>query len=203
MDSPNQSNSNCRQPTAFIFMGVAGCGKSTAAADFLSHLASSHSTTSAPLIEADDFHSPENKAKMSAGAPLTDADRWPWLAALGAAIAQSLRPRRPSPHPGRCCGHMLCAQANVPALFDRHHRPDVQGGAHCVCVARCAAARVGSAAACALGALYGCGHACVTVGHVGGADIGLWRWRLRARISSCACGLWIRSRWTADPRNGG
>jgi gluconokinase len=33
--------------------------------------------------EGDDFHPPANIAKMSAGTPLTDEDRWPWLDAIG------------------------------------------------------------------------------------------------------------------------
>jgi gluconokinase len=32
-----------------------------------------------PFLDADDFHPPANVAKMAAGEPLTDADRWPWL----------------------------------------------------------------------------------------------------------------------------
>jgi gluconokinase len=31
------------------------------------------------FLDADDFHPPANVAKMAAGTPLTDADRWPWL----------------------------------------------------------------------------------------------------------------------------
>jgi gluconokinase len=38
--------------------------------------------------EADEFHPPENIAKMSAGTPLTDDDRWPWLSAIAAWIGQ-------------------------------------------------------------------------------------------------------------------
>jgi hypothetical protein len=33
-------------------------------------------------FDADDFHSAANKAKMSGGQPLTDADRKPWLEAM-------------------------------------------------------------------------------------------------------------------------
>lgn len=53
-------------------MGVAGCGKTTAAALLAGRLG-------ATFAEGDEFHSPENIAKMSQGAPLTDEDRWPWL----------------------------------------------------------------------------------------------------------------------------
>eukprot|EP00900_Chrysochromulina_parva_P005497 jgi/Chrpa1/14949/Chrysochromulina_OHIO_Genome00022420-RA len=63
-----------------VFMGVCGCGKSTVAELYARH-------TDAVLIEADFFHPPENIAKMSAGTPLTDADRAGWLAALATRIA--------------------------------------------------------------------------------------------------------------------
>ena len=36
-----------------------------------------------PFADADDFHPPANVTKMSAGVPLDDADRWPWLRAVG------------------------------------------------------------------------------------------------------------------------
>ena len=57
-------------------MGVAGSGKSTLAAALAERL-------SWPMIEGDDFHSDENKARMRAGVPLTDADREGWLRSLG------------------------------------------------------------------------------------------------------------------------
>jgi carbohydrate kinase (thermoresistant glucokinase family) len=38
------------------------------------------------LLEGDQFHPPANVAKMAAGTPLTDEDRWPWLRAISAAI---------------------------------------------------------------------------------------------------------------------
>ena len=63
-----------------VFMGVSGCGKSTVAEMYAQR-------TSATLIEADGFHPPENIAKMSAGIPLTDADRAGWLAAMSARLA--------------------------------------------------------------------------------------------------------------------
>ena len=56
-------------------MGVAGSGKSTLAAALAERL-------SWPMIEGDDFHSDENRAKMHAGVPLTDADREGWLRTL-------------------------------------------------------------------------------------------------------------------------
>jgi gluconokinase len=61
--------------TTIIVMGVAGSGKSTAAKLLAERLGW-------PMAEGDDFHSPENKAKMAAATPLTDEDRKPWLEAI-------------------------------------------------------------------------------------------------------------------------
>ncbi len=63
--------------TVLLVMGVSGCGKTTVAAGVAAGLGWA-------LLEGDDFHPPANKAKMAAGTPLTDADRWPWLAAIAA-----------------------------------------------------------------------------------------------------------------------
>ncbi|WP_179508835.1 gluconokinase [Sphingomonas melonis] len=60
-------------------MGVSGSGKSTLSARLGTALG-------CPVLEGDAFHSAENVAKMQAGHPLTDADRWPWLDRLGAAL---------------------------------------------------------------------------------------------------------------------
>ena len=64
---------------AIVAMGVSGCGKSTLIAHLAEHLA-------CPAFEGDDFHSEASIAKMRAGQPLDDADRWPWLDRLGTAI---------------------------------------------------------------------------------------------------------------------
>ncbi|MFI2557115.1 gluconokinase [Nocardia farcinica] len=53
-------------------MGVAGSGKTTVGAALAAAL-------NVPYAEADSFHRPDSIAKMSAGVPLTDADREPWL----------------------------------------------------------------------------------------------------------------------------
>ena len=65
--------------TIVIVMGVSASGKTTIAED----LAAAEGWT---LLEGDSFHPPANVAKMAAGTPLTDEDRWPWLRAIAAAI---------------------------------------------------------------------------------------------------------------------
>jgi carbohydrate kinase (thermoresistant glucokinase family) len=55
-----------------VVMGVSGSGKSTTGAALAR-------TLGWPFVEGDDLHPPENVAKMAAGVPLTDTDRWPWL----------------------------------------------------------------------------------------------------------------------------
>lgn len=66
-----------------VVMGVTGAGKTTVG----QRLAK---TLGWRFHDADDFHPPANKAKMNAGIPLTDDDRWPWLRALRAVIEQAL-----------------------------------------------------------------------------------------------------------------
>jgi len=63
-------------------MGVSGSGKTT----FGKALAQA---LELPFFDGDDFHSPEARAKMAAGHPLTDADRAPWLDRIGAALADA------------------------------------------------------------------------------------------------------------------
>jgi gluconokinase len=67
--------------TTVVLMGVAGSGKSTVMAALAERLGWA-------TAEGDDFHSPENVAKMRAGIPLSDEDRGPWLAALAAWIGE-------------------------------------------------------------------------------------------------------------------
>ena len=66
-----------------MVMGVSGSGKSTLGLALAKRLGW-------PFQEGDDLHPAGNIAKMSAGVPLTDADRAPWLAAVGAWIAGCL-----------------------------------------------------------------------------------------------------------------
>jgi carbohydrate kinase (thermoresistant glucokinase family) len=65
---------------AIVVMGPSGCGKSTLGAALAARLG-------VPFIEGDALHPPENLAKMAAGVPLDDADRAPFLDAVGAALA--------------------------------------------------------------------------------------------------------------------
>ncbi|BDZ42803.1 gluconokinase [Paraoerskovia sediminicola] len=62
-------------PTHLVLMGVAGSGKSTVAQHVLARV-------ELPFAEADEFHPEANVEKMSAGTPLTDEDRAPWLTAI-------------------------------------------------------------------------------------------------------------------------
>ena len=63
------------QTIIVVLMGVSGSGKSTV----MAHMVERFAWRSA---EADDLHPAANVAKMAAGHPLTDEDRWPWLRAL-------------------------------------------------------------------------------------------------------------------------
>lgn len=60
-----------------VVMGVSGVGKTTVGQGIAKALGW-------VFAEGDDFHSAANVAKMHAGVPLTDEDRWPWLRAIGA-----------------------------------------------------------------------------------------------------------------------
>lgn len=64
-------------PHVVVVMGVAGTGKTTVGPLLAARLG-------VPYAEGDDFHPPASIAKMSAGTPLTDEDRGPWLDAIGA-----------------------------------------------------------------------------------------------------------------------
>ncbi|MGP2437493.1 gluconokinase [Streptomyces sp. JW3] len=63
-------------PHVVVVMGVAGTGKTTIGPLLAARLG-------VPYAEGDDFHPPANIAKMTAGTPLDDDDRWPWLDAIG------------------------------------------------------------------------------------------------------------------------
>lgn len=64
-----------------VVAGIAGSGKTTVG----QHLASQ---LGIPYVDGDSIHPPTNIAKMAAGTPLTDDDRWPWLAAIKAELCK-------------------------------------------------------------------------------------------------------------------
>jgi gluconokinase len=64
-----------------VVMGVSGSGKTTIGQALAQRLGVDYA-------EADEFHPPENIAKMSSGLPLNDDDRWPWLNAIAEWIGE-------------------------------------------------------------------------------------------------------------------
>ncbi len=68
-------------PPLVVVMGVSGSGKTTIGAALAQRLR-------VPFADADDFHPQANIDKMSAGTPLTDDDRGPWLATIATWLAQ-------------------------------------------------------------------------------------------------------------------
>jgi gluconokinase len=91
-----------------VVMGVSGSGKTTVGAALAQRLR-------VPFADADDFHPPENTAKMTAGEALDDDDRRPWLEAVGEWLAD------------RDSGVMTCS-ALKRSYRDvlRRHRADVE-----------------------------------------------------------------------------
>jgi gluconokinase len=71
-------------PCALIVMGVSGSGKSTIADQLAQRIGWTYE-------DGDRFHPASNVAKMHAGHPLTDEDRWPWLRAIAAEIDRVCR----------------------------------------------------------------------------------------------------------------
>ncbi|MUL45624.1 gluconokinase [Mycobacterium sp. CBMA293] len=92
-----------------VVMGVSGSGKSTVGAALAQRLR-------VPFADADDFHPPANIAKMSAGHPLNDDDRRPWLEAVGQWLGEH--------HDG---GVMSCSALKYQYRVQlRGHCPDVR-----------------------------------------------------------------------------
>jgi gluconokinase len=91
----------------FIVMGVSGSGKTSVGRSLAEELGWN-------FYDADDFHPPQNIAKMANGIPLDDEDRVPWLAALHDLIASCLKTDRP--------GVLACS-----ALKERYRQQLVDG----------------------------------------------------------------------------
>ncbi|HEX3478405.1 MAG TPA: gluconokinase [Kofleriaceae bacterium] len=94
----------------FVVMGVSGSGKTTVGAMLAGRLGWDYA-------EADAFHSEASLAKMAAGHPLDDADRGPWLAAIGRWIDDRIARGVP--------GVVTCS-ALKRAYRDLLRRPEVQ-----------------------------------------------------------------------------
>ena len=77
-----------KDASLFLVMGVSGCGKTTLARKLAR-------PTVGEWLDADDFHSDTNKAKMAADIPLTDADREPWLDRLNAELHVAASKNKP------------------------------------------------------------------------------------------------------------
>jgi gluconokinase len=73
---------SAQQQSLIVVMGVSGSGKSTVGELLATRLG-------VPYEDADDLHPKANVDKMAAGHPLTDEDRWPWLAKVGAALTDA------------------------------------------------------------------------------------------------------------------
>ena len=88
---------------AVAVMGVSGSGKTTLGQAIAAHLGIA-------FVDGDDLHPPANVAKMTAGTPLTDEDRGPWLDRVGATLADG------AAHPG---GVVVACSALRRAYRDR------------------------------------------------------------------------------------
>ena len=68
-----------------VVMGVSGAGKTTVGIALAERLG-------LRFVDADDLHPTANVVKMAAGTPLSDDDRWPWLAVVGDTLAAAPEP---------------------------------------------------------------------------------------------------------------
>ncbi|WP_324290678.1 gluconokinase, GntK/IdnK-type [Arthrobacter sp. H14-L1] len=81
--APDAVGSPVGRPVVLVLMGVSGCGKSTVASLLAGALGWS-------FEEGDSLHPEANVHKMATGQPLTDDDRWPWLAKVADWVEETL-----------------------------------------------------------------------------------------------------------------
>ncbi len=93
-----------------VVMGVSGCGKTTVGLALAERLG-------ARFVEGDQLHPPQNVERMASGIPLTDTDRWPWLDAVGAALAGDAPVVASCSALKRSYRDRLRAQAGAPLCF--------------------------------------------------------------------------------------
>jgi gluconokinase len=79
MDTASPPDRFALQSLSVVLMGVSGSGKTVVGEALAKRLG-------IPFLDGDHLHPEANVAKMASGVPLVDADRWPWLDAIGAAI---------------------------------------------------------------------------------------------------------------------
>ena len=157
--APNSADPVSAAPL-LVVMGVTGSGKSTVGIALALRLR-------VPFADADDFHGEANVAKMSAGIPLDDCDRLPWLRSVGAWLAETCR--------HRWGDELLRAQAELP----RHPARPGAGGDFCASRRRCRGhTPAGGQPAGALHAGFA-GH--LAAGHPGASRTGRARDRPRLR----------------------
>jgi gluconokinase len=71
-------------PVILVVLGVSGSGKTTVGSMLAERLG-------LPFVDADEFHTPQGREQMAAGRPLTDVDRWPWLARIEQWMDEQIR----------------------------------------------------------------------------------------------------------------
>ena len=104
------SDTGGSDPLRMVLMGVAGSGKTSVGLALSPVL-------NARYLDGDDLHPAENIAKMQAGVPLTDADRAPWLAAVGDLLASPGRLILGCSALKRSYRELIRAHAGAPVTF--------------------------------------------------------------------------------------